>query len=64
MQVWNTFHPQVINHIIGEEKMYQNQGIGGGEVTVDELVRKTAISEEKRRKMERSAQSFINFKNI
>lgn len=44
MAVWNTFEPKVINHIIGKEKLYEGQGIGGGEHTVDELVRKTAIS--------------------
>lgn len=44
MSVWNTFQPKVIDHIIGEKKLYQGQGIGGGDVTIDELVRKTAIS--------------------
>lgn len=44
MSVWNTFDPKIINHIIGKEKVFAGQGIGGGELTVDELVRKTAIS--------------------
>lgn len=44
MSVWNTFDPKVIYHIIGKEKHYEGQGIGGGDLTVDELVRKAAIS--------------------
>ena len=44
MSVWNAFEPKVIYHIIGKEKLYEGEGIGGGEVTVDELVRKSAIS--------------------
>lgn len=29
---------------MGKEKQFEGQGIGGGDLTVDELVRKTAIS--------------------
>lgn len=44
MSVWNTFDPKIIFHIMGKEKQFEGQGIGGGDLTVDELVRKTAIS--------------------
>ena len=44
MSVWNTFDPKIIFHIMGKEKCFEGQGIGGGDLTVDELVRKTAIS--------------------
>lgn len=45
MSVWNTFEPKVINHIIGREKYMSGKGIGGGEMTVDEIVRQSAISQ-------------------
>lgn len=44
MSVWNTFDPKIINHIIGKEKYQPGNGIGGGDLTVDEIVRQTAIS--------------------
>ena len=44
MSVWNTFDPKIIYHIIGKEKVFAGEGIGGGDVTIYELVRKTAIS--------------------
>lgn len=44
MSVWNTFDPKIIYHIIGKEKHFEGQGLGGGDLTVDEMVRKTAIS--------------------
>jgi hypothetical protein len=50
MSVWNAFDPKIINHIIGKEKL-PYEGIGGGDVTVDELVRKTAISQHRRKKL-------------
>jgi hypothetical protein len=42
MQVWNTFDPNIIFHIIGKDKA--NEGSAKNDVTIDELVRKTAIN--------------------
>jgi len=35
---------------MGSQKLYSGQGIGGGDVTIDELVRKSAISSSRKRK--------------
>jgi hypothetical protein len=53
MSVWNAFDPKVIYHIIGREKLYEGEGIGGTELTVDEMVRKSAISQHRQKKMNR-----------
>jgi hypothetical protein len=50
MAVWNTFDPKIIYHIIGQEKQYEGQGMGGTDLTIEELVRKTAISQSRARK--------------
>jgi hypothetical protein len=49
MQVWNTFDPKIIYHIVGKEKLYEGKGVGGGDLTVDELVRKTAITQHRKK---------------
>ncbi|CDW84944.1 UNKNOWN [Stylonychia lemnae] len=53
MSVWNTFDPKIIFHIMGKERYYEGQGIGGGDLTIEELVRKTAVSQQRQRKVNR-----------
>ena len=50
MSVWNTFDPKIIHHIIGAEKS-KKQGFGRSEISVEELVRVTAVSQQRKRKM-------------
>ncbi len=51
MSVWNTFEPGIINHIVTSA----NSNAIISDKTVDELVRKTAIREETRKRMRATA---------
>lgn len=58
MQVWNAFDPKIIYHIIGKERAFESRG--GCELSVDEMVRKTAIQQVRLKKLASSSQGFFS----